>query len=174
MGRGVLRPGVADVRLRDARADADLPWIMALERREDFRALLCASGAEAHAARLADPDCRYLIVEDEADGTRQGFAILRGLTSAPRAVELVRVALAEPGRGAGRSVLRELVGLCFNELGARRLWLDVFDDNERARRAYQAVGFREEGRSLTTALRQDGSRGSLLVMAIAAGERPGG
>lgn len=161
------------MRLRDARADADLPWIMALERREDFRTLLCASGADTHAARLADPDCRYLVVEDE-EGTPRGFAILRGLASPERAIELVRVALAEPGRGTGREVLRELVGLCFGELGARRLWLDVFDDNERARRAYEAVGFREEGRSLTTALRQDGSRGSLVVMAMAAGERPGG
>lgn len=157
------------MRLRDARAD-DLPWIMALERREDFRGLLCASGAEAHAAGLNDSDYRYLIIEDAADGSRQGFAILRGLASPGRAVELKRVALTEPGRGTGRTVLRALVELCFGELGARRLWLDVFDDNERARRAYKVAGFREEGRSLTTTLRQDGSRGSLVVMAMAAGD----
>jgi RimJ/RimL family protein N-acetyltransferase len=87
---------------------------------------------------------RYLIAEDPA-GARLGFAILRGLRSSARSVELVRIALAEPGRGVGRDVLRRVVDLCFGEVGANRLWLDVFDDNERARRAYRPRGSARKG-----------------------------
>lgn len=156
-------PPAAVARLREADAD-DLPWIMTLERRPEFAGLLCASSADVHAANLADPDTRYLLAEDAA-GSRLGFAILRGLRTPERGVELVRIAMAEPGRGVGRDVLRRLVGLCFGELGAGRLWLDVFEDNERARRAYRAVGFGEEPAQAKTARRQDGSESTLVVMA---------
>jgi RimJ/RimL family protein N-acetyltransferase len=33
----------------------------------------------------------------------------------------------------------------FDGFAAHRLWLDVYCDNARARRAYQALGFVEEG-----------------------------
>jgi diamine N-acetyltransferase len=75
-----------------------------------------------------------------------------------------------PERRDGQTTLA--VDLCFGDLGANRLWLDVFDDNERARRAYRAVGFREEGILREAARRQDGSLGSLVVMAMLARERP--
>ena len=56
----------------------------------------------------------------------------------------------------------------FNKLGANRLWLDVFDDNVRARRAYETVGFRKEKTPEAIALKSDGQSGSLIIMSIVA------
>ena len=158
------------IRLRGARAD-DLPWLAALEQSPANARFLCAWPADRHAAGLADPDKRYLVFEDAA-GDRRGFAILAGLRSRNRAVELVRVAVDRPGHGLGSAALRRLVVHGFEALRAARLFLDVFDDNERARRAYRRLGFREEQVLPAAVRRQDGSLGNLVVMGMEAADRP--
>lgn len=49
------------------------------------------------------------------------------------------------GRGYGTEATRALIGFAFGTLNLHRVQLDVFDFNERARRAYEKVGFRLEG-----------------------------
>jgi RimJ/RimL family protein N-acetyltransferase len=41
--------------------------------------------------------------------------------------------------------LIRLVDVIFRETEAHRIWLGVFPENGRARRAYEAVGFKAEG-----------------------------
>jgi diamine N-acetyltransferase len=53
----------------------------------------------------------------------------------------------------------------FGSLGAHRVWLDVMVHNERARRAYAAVGFVEEG-VMREALRVDDAPVSLVLMSV--------
>lgn len=61
--------------------------------------------------------------------------------------QIRRVAVAPEmrGRGIGRTLVEWLVGFAFAELHLNRLELVVFSFNDRARRCYEAVGFREEG-----------------------------
>lgn len=54
------------------------------------------------------------------------------------------------GRGLGSDAVATLVRWCFEELNLNRVWLRVYEDNARAIRCYEKVGFRHEGR-----LRQD-------------------
>src|SRR5437762_11015396 len=112
--------------LRRATPD-DLPFLLKLERAYCDLGLLGADDPHVHECRLNDADCRYLIVEE--DGAAAGFVILRGLTSNNRCIELKRIAVAVPGRGLGRAVLNTILKIVFEELGAHRLWLDVFDHN---------------------------------------------
>ena len=81
------------------------------------------------------------------------------------------MAVGEPGNGVGRSMLQGIIDLAFGGLGANRLWLDVFDDNERARRTYRAAGFVEEGTLREAALKETGELGNLVVMSMLARER---
>ena len=53
-------------------------------------------------------------------------------------------------RGYGTDALRALARWGFEELNVNRVWLRVYEDNARAIRSYEKVGFRAEGR-----LRQD-------------------
>lgn len=142
---------------------ADIDWIVAQERRDDFAAFIHRWPAEQHVRNLADPDKRYLIAEDAA-GQRAAFVILAGL--ADRDIELVRMAVTRPGAGIGKLILTTVIDLAFDELGAERLWLDVFADNTRARRIYQAAGFRDDAVPRQSAQKADGTPGTLVVMSI--------
>ncbi len=147
------------MRLRDATPD-DLDFILAQESRRDFADYIYDWPRGQHLAALEDPDYRYLVAEQ--DGGLQGYVILSGLISPDRAVELKRIAVAMPGRGLGKAILRGVIRAVFEEHRARRLWLDVFADNPRARAAYRAVGFVEDGVEHASDLRKV----PLVVMSI--------
>jgi RimJ/RimL family protein N-acetyltransferase len=80
---------------------------------------------------------------------------------------------ADTGQGYGGDALRALVGFGFDELRLERIQLDVFDDNEGARRLYERVGFRHEG-TLRRAVYRDGVFHDLHRMAILRDEWPAG
>ena len=73
--------------------------------------------------------------------------------------------MATKGEGLGREALELVLAHAFGELAAHRVRLDVKVDNERARRAYAAVGFVDEG-VLRDALLTCDSFESLAVMPI--------
>ncbi|HEV7335676.1 MAG TPA: GNAT family N-acetyltransferase [Bosea sp. (in: a-proteobacteria)] len=74
-----------------------------------------------------------------------GFAILRDWASAERVTLLKRIAVSRPGNGIGRALLRAVIEKVFRDTQAHRLWLGVFPEDLRARRAYAAAGFVPEG-----------------------------
>lgn len=51
---------------------------------------------------------------------------------------------ADTGQGYGSDALRVLARFAFDELRLVRLWLDVYDENEGARRLYERLGFVHE------------------------------
>jgi RimJ/RimL family protein N-acetyltransferase len=58
------------------------------------------------------------------------------------------IMIGEPrdrGRGHGTDTVEAIVGFGFASLRLERIWLDVFDFNQRARRVYERVGFQHEG-----------------------------
>jgi ribosomal-protein-alanine N-acetyltransferase len=69
------------------------------------------------------------------------------------------------GGGCGTEATQLMVRYAFDVLNLNRIWLHVGEDNERAVRVYEKLGFRTEGR-----LRQDtfraGRYGDSLVMAV--------
>jgi diamine N-acetyltransferase len=150
------------IRLRPA-ASSDLAYIVNLERQFAERGFVGSDAHELHQQRMANPDSMYLLIE--RDEQPFGFVILCGLTSAHRSIELKRIVVSEPGAGGGREALRCVVRMAFQQLSAHRLWLDVFVENERARRAYRAAGFVEEG-TMRECIRQAGRFRSLVVMSI--------
>lgn len=51
----------------------------------------------------------------------------------------------EMGKGYGSAAIASLLDIAFKELGLHKVWLMVFEKNERSRRTWQRLGFREEG-----------------------------
>ena len=123
---------------------ADLPAIVNLERAPFAREFVGQWSAERHRATLESRDARYYVSETDW-GEVEAYAILRGFQEASGAIELKRVVVAVPERGLGRRILKELLRIVFRELGAHRLFLDVFEDNSRARHVYESLGFQYEG-----------------------------
>ena len=149
--------------LREANQD-DVPLICSLERRPEYYGLVGSWSQDEHLRCLSDPDARYVIAEDQS-GEVAGFAILFGLTSPHRSIELKRIVVAKPGMGSGKEMLRQIIRKVFEECGTHRLWLDVFEHNLRAQRAYATAGFRREG-VLREAVYRDGKYHSLMLMSI--------
>jgi RimJ/RimL family protein N-acetyltransferase len=123
---------------------ADLPAIVALEQTPVAREFVGQWSEGRHHATMTGGDARYYVSQTEW-GELEAYAILRGLQEGSRAIELKRIVVAVPERGLGRQVIKELLRIAFRELGAHRLYLDVFDHNARARHVYESLGFRYEG-----------------------------
>ena len=149
--------------------EVDIPWIVSQEERPDFAAFIHRWRSEEHERNLGDPDKLYLIALDAA-GQRAAFVILAGIASQDRNVELVRMAVTHPGTGLGKPLLLAVIDKAFAEVGSRRLWLDVFDDNARALRVYLAAGFREETGCRKPAVKTNGQAGCLIILSILASE----
>lgn len=85
------------------------------------------------------------------------------------------VATAHQGRGLGRDALRTLARYLFEARGHHRLTIDPAADNERAIRAYRAVGFRPVGIMRAYERGVDGTWHDGLLLDLLAGElEPGG
>jgi len=132
---------------------ADLPAIMALEGNPIARQFVGQWSEDRHRTTLTGGDARYYV--NQNDSEIDGYVILRGLSEDSRSIELKRVVVATPGRGVGRRILTEILRIAFRELGAHRLFLDVFEDNARARHLYESLGFKQEGVMREAAQRDD-------------------
>jgi RimJ/RimL family protein N-acetyltransferase len=130
--------------LEVARGDASMiPFVMATERTAGYESLVGRWDETRHRAALADGRHAYFIARCGREPL--GFAILRDWASAERVALVKRIAVPRPGLGYGRVFLSKLVERVFCDTDAWRVWLGVFPDNVRARRSYEAVGFRAEG-----------------------------
>ncbi|HZF94522.1 MAG TPA: GNAT family N-acetyltransferase [Allosphingosinicella sp.] len=132
-----------EYRIEEA-GEAEIAAMRAIEASPGYEKLVGRWSAERHRAEMAKGSARYFVLRD-ADGAVAGFALVQGFGDEDRKLHLKRIAVAGPGRGAGSLLLRAVVGRVFEETDANRLDLDVFLDNDRARRAYEKAGFREEG-----------------------------
>ena len=149
---------------------ADVPAIVALEGNPVARQFVGQWSEDRHRATLSGGDARYYI--NETDGAIDAYVILRGLSEDSRSIELKRIVVGAPGRGLGRRLLMEILRITFGELGAHRVFLDVFEDNVRARRVYESLGFVYEG-IMRQAARRDSHWCDLHLMSMLESEFKG-
>ena len=121
----------------------DLPFVVEIERQAAESRFVTSESNEQHEDYLVDPNVRHLIIENVEKPV--GYAILAGLNDANENIEFRRLVIAEKGQGYGRRALRLIKKMAFEEFNAHRLWLDVKDFNERARRLYETEDFTVEG-----------------------------
>jgi diamine N-acetyltransferase len=143
--------------------EADLEFVLGAEADPEAAPFITQWSRERHVRALDDPDGALLLAIE--DGEPVGFVMLAGLESEHRVIELRRVVVPDKGRGVGRRLIELALDHAFGELGAHRVWLDVMPHNQRARRAYEAVGFIEEG-LMRDALLIDGAYQSLVMMSV--------
>ncbi|MBA3729180.1 MAG: GNAT family N-acetyltransferase [Actinobacteria bacterium] len=76
-----------------------------------------------------------------------GNCALRHIDPRPRKADL-GIFLGRPfwDQGFGTDAVRTVCRFAFREMNLQRVDLEVFEGNQRARRAYEKVGFKEEGR----------------------------
>lgn len=126
----------------DTRHD-EIPAIMKMESDEDAAEFVTQFSAERHGRDLRDPDIVYKSIYDE-NRALIGFIILL-LDPDAYSVELRRIVVTPKGRGYGRRTMALVDCVCRDEIGRRRIWLDVFEFNSRAQRVYEHSGYRQFG-----------------------------
>ncbi len=69
------------------------------------------------------------------------------------------------GKGYGTDAMRVILRFAFEELNLHRVFLNTFEYNPRALRAYEKCGFKHEGR-VRGMLNRDGKRWDVIYMGI--------
>lgn len=144
--------------------ESDLDFVLRLEADPKTAPFIHRWSIEEHRAAIADPDVAHWIVEDVEQGVPVGFVILRGLGT--DVIEFRRIAISPKGRGYGTHAVRLVKEAAFGEMGARRLWLDVYDFNDRARSIYEAEGFAVESKRPAAEACGGCAEGTAILMAI--------
>jgi RimJ/RimL family protein N-acetyltransferase len=144
--------------------EADIPAIMAIERTPGFEGFVGRWTAEQHAAELAKDSTRYFVLRDGGEVT--AFAIFQHIGEPDRRVHLKRIVAKDAGQGAGTRLLSSALDWLYTETETNRVDLDLFVENERARRTYEKLGFVVEGRLRDYHRSVDGRIRDALIMSI--------
>ena len=143
----------------------DLPYVLSAEGDDDSRRFIAVWPEEQHRAALDDTNMEHLIIESKPNSQAIGFVILAGLQGEHRSIEFMRIVVTAKGKGYGRAAVRAIKRHAFETLSAHRLWLDVKEQNTRARAVYDKAGFRYEG-TLRECLKGPKGFESLVVMSV--------
>jgi ribosomal protein S18 acetylase RimI-like enzyme len=120
---------------------------------EDMRAYLDEAYAESRLSEeLKNPSCEfYFLVDPTEGGTIRGYIKVneewaQSEDNGPEALELERIYVRKPyiGQGFGRLLMDKAIALALDR-GKRRIWLGVWEKNERAIAFYERCGFRKAG-----------------------------
>jgi len=111
---------------------------------------------------------------EHVDGTLLGHATLFGGNTPARTAEFaIMLGPAYHGQGYGREATDLMLRHGFNDLGLHRISLGVYAYNQRALRAYAAVGFVPEGCQRQAVYHQGKFHDRILMAILAAEYRSG-
>lgn len=142
----------------------DLPAIIALENDPENKTFIIPYSPERHLEVIRNSDEAHIKILDSSE-KMIGFVIVAGLENLHHNIELRRLVIADKGKGYGKAALALIKQYCFEQHKCHRLWLDVFEDNLRARHLYKGAGFIEEGMMRECFKTENGYR-SLVLMSI--------
>lgn len=120
----------------------DVAYIRSLELDPDYRPYISVDTENTHLEHIQD-ECISLGIY-EVENTPVGF--LLGLYNPTIGVyELRRIAIEKRGKGLGKRALCLAFHDAFENYGAQRLWLDVYEHNPVAIGLYRSMGMVHEG-----------------------------
>ena len=140
---------------------ADLEKIVIIERDPDNINWIFPYTLERH-RQVVESDDEYHFVVEEREKII-GFIILAATEKEHDSIEFRRIAITAKGKGYGREAIKWIKKWAFETKSAHRLWLDVFPDNQRARKLYKSEGFREEGMKRESILSASGRRSQIIL-----------
>lgn len=119
---------------------SQLALFSVMEQDPDSSPYILPTTLEQHRQNFARDEIIYLAICSAAD--TRGFIML-ALDPDGFSLELRRIVVADKGRGTGRQAIATLENYCRQHLQRRRIWLDVFEFNQRARQVYSGLGYRQ-------------------------------
>ncbi|NNF99495.1 MAG: GNAT family N-acetyltransferase, partial [Desulfobacteraceae bacterium] len=143
----------------------DLKFVLGEERDKTNQPYVGQWEFDEHQAAIGNDDIAHWIVARPSDDQRIGYVILQGMTNPHNNIELMRIVISEKNKGIGRKTLCLIQRAAFSIFNAHRLWLDVRENNPRAKHLYLSEGFVEEG-TLRECIKLDDGYVSLRILSI--------
>ncbi len=128
------------VKLSNANFD-HLPLFEEMEREADAAKYITGYSLPRHEQEFRDPSVSYKAILNQGN-VIVGFLIL-SLDKDPDSIELRRIVVSDRGKGIGRNAIEQIDHICTTEFDRLRIWLDVFDYNDRAKRLYESCGYKK-------------------------------
>lgn len=110
---------------------------------------------------------RHFAIERKDDRTHIGNASIHDIEWVSR-VASFGLFIGEPtawNRGFGSDAIRTLVRFAFDEMNLRKLRIDIFDYNDRAKHVLETHGFVQEGR-LRSEFYRDGTYHDIVILSV--------
>ncbi|MEQ3513031.1 GNAT family N-acetyltransferase [Pseudoalteromonas sp. BZB3] len=100
---------------------------------------ILANSKEQHLVSMQEPTIQYLsVLQNER---LVGFIILA--LEPNNTIEFRRIVIGHRGAGIGQLAIRAMEQYCLEHFACQRIWLDVFDFNERGQHIYSKLGYQE-------------------------------
>ncbi|MCW5516946.1 GNAT family N-acetyltransferase [Muriicola sp. Z0-33] len=145
--------------------ESDIDLIVTIENHHENLPFIIPNSKEEHHGLLTDDNIEHLLLKNGKNKII-GFVILAGLKDKKKNIEFRRIIINDKGKGYGRTAIRKLKKHCFEKLKCRRLWLDVLENNERAKHLYSSEGFKEDKKLREPILMIGGKSNNLLIMSL--------
>ena len=126
------------VSLRVAQA-RELEILDAMDRQDHASQFVIQTGLEQHRRNFSDPDITYLCIENDR-GQLCGYFILVA-EAGGETIEFRRILIDQNQRGIGQNAIRAMEDYCRRRWNSRKIWLDVYEDNEIGRHIYEKMGY---------------------------------
>jgi len=139
------------IRLRQSRED-EISSFVDMERLEGTSEFIIPYSKELHFEEFLKSDVHYLSIL--SNDSLVGFIILV-VESDTNSVEFRRIVVASKGQGIGQSAILEMEKYCAQVLTCSRIWLDVFESNNRGKHIYEKLCYK--------AFKTDNSDGKTLL-----------
>ena len=143
--------------------DNDLEYVLTAEIADENKAFVGHYDADGHRSVIQDKNKLHLMVKSGSESV--GYMIMEDIDDPTGSLQLRRMGITKKRRGHGRAALEAIADMAFNKLGAKRLWLDVFEKNSAAIALYRAAGYVEERR--TTGCVKGGGQDVMIIMSLA-------
>ncbi len=141
MGKNIKRSNKIQIRETEI---SDIDYVRTLENAPANRENVFQWSKEQHIEIIEGKDTLHLIIEDQS-GQKVGYAIIAGLESKNKSIELRRVVIDKKNKGYGTEFLKLMKEYTFKDLEFHKLWLDFFDTNTRVETLYKRNGFKIDG-----------------------------
>jgi len=112
-----------------------------LDHQEHATKFVAKTGLNTHQRYYDDPNIKYLSIEND-QGDFSGYFILVNEPKS-RSVEFRRILIDHKKLGIGQSAISEMENYCREKFGAKRIWLDVYEDNIIGKHIYIKLGYKK-------------------------------
>lgn len=113
--------------------------LVAWEQQAGVGEFILANSKEQHLVGMQEPTIQYLSVFQNEQLV--GFIILA--LEPNNTIEFRRIVIGHRGDGIGQLAIQAMEQYCLEHFACQRIWLDVFDLNERGQHIYRKLGYQE-------------------------------